>query len=478
MAKKKMLSIQCEIPGGFSEFVGYDSGVSLLDWDIILFKPDIFELIFSHTKTYQGKPSLSESTSFRLREKTEHWRREILDAFNAGKTVIVFLSKLEEVFVDTGQRSYSGTGRNRQTTVHVEPYTNYSSLPLTFDLVNSEGSSIVLSKHADMISSYWKNFAQDSSYKVLIDGKIGRPLLITKSASKPVGSIIQSKDHSGAIILLPHLDLDSEDFYEETDDGELLWTKKGKAFGDKLLKDILEIDKVLKQSSRISPVPDWAQSPEFDLPKEKKLNTQLLKIEKDIQRLLDKKEKAKSEIKDASLLKRLLYEKGKPLEKAIIEALTILGFKAEPYKDSDSEFDVIFESKEGRLLGEAEGKDSKAINIDKLRQLEMNIHEDFERDGVEEIAKGVLLGNANRLQPIAERGEYFTEKCLTAAKRNKTALICTPDLFAVSQYLSGTADKTFQKECRRAIFEANGSIVTFPKPPKSKAKDQIIKTTK
>ena len=36
MPKKKILSIQCEIPGGFSEFVEYSSGVSLLDWDIIL----------------------------------------------------------------------------------------------------------------------------------------------------------------------------------------------------------------------------------------------------------------------------------------------------------------------------------------------------------------------------------------------------------------------------------------------------------
>ncbi|MDY0282079.1 MAG: hypothetical protein RBR35_16125 [Salinivirgaceae bacterium] len=57
---------------------------------------------------FQGKLSLSDSNSFRLKESCEHWRREIRQAYETGKTVIVFLTTLEEVYVDTGQRSYSG----------------------------------------------------------------------------------------------------------------------------------------------------------------------------------------------------------------------------------------------------------------------------------------------------------------------------------------------------------------------------------
>lgn len=80
-----------------------------------------------------------------------------------------------------------------------------------------------------------------------------------------------------------------------------------------------------------------------------------------------------------------------------------MGFRAEPFKDSNSEFDVVFESDEGRLIGEAEGKDSKAINVDKLRQLAMNIHEDLQREEVTKSAKGVLFGNGFRLSPLNER---------------------------------------------------------------------------
>ncbi|NIR13718.1 MAG: hypothetical protein GWN86_07110, partial [Desulfobacterales bacterium] len=81
-----------------------------------------------------------------------------------------------------------------------------------------------------------------------------------------------------------------------------------------------------------------------------------------------------------------MYEKGTPLEASIIDALRLLGFSASPHRDSQSEFDVVFECPECRLLGEAEGRDNKAVGIGKLRQLEMNLYEDFEREEVEAMA--------------------------------------------------------------------------------------------
>jgi hypothetical protein len=74
-----------------------------------------------------------------------------------------------------------------------------------------------------------------------------------------------------------------------------------------------------------------------------------------------------------------------------------MGFKAQPYKEADSEFDAVFVAPDGkRSLGEAEGKDDKAVNIDKLDQLDRNVREDFQRLGVTEYAKGVLFGNAGQ----------------------------------------------------------------------------------
>jgi hypothetical protein len=52
----------------------------------------------------------------------------------------------------------------------------------------------------------------------------------------------------------------------------------------------------------------------------------------------------------------LLYEAGKPLERAVLRALKALGFKATPFTEDGSEFDAVFSAPEGRFIGEVEGK--------------------------------------------------------------------------------------------------------------------------
>jgi hypothetical protein len=464
MSKKKIASVECEIPGGLSEYIEIDSDASLLDWDIILFRPNIYSLM-DDSDTYQGKPALSDSRSFQLRERMDHWRREIIDAIHSGKTVIVFLTELRQVYIDTGQRRYSGTGRNRQTTRIVDLYDNYKCLPFDLKPINAKGSGMRITKASAILSSYWAEFAEHSSYEVLIEGEVSKPLIVTRTGEKTVGALIQVKDSAGTLLLLPNLDIDSEEFYEEKEDEELEWTEKGQQFGHRLLGAIIEIDNSLKQSSAITPIPEWANIPGYDLPKEAKLTEELLKIDKELEKLQLQRQATREQLAKEGVLRSLLFEKGPPLENAIIHALRLMGFSANKYKDSESEFDAVFESLEGRFLGEAEGRDKNAIGIDKLRQLEMNIHEDLCREEVLEPAKGVLFGNAYRLSPVDQRDEFFTEKCHKAAKRNNTILIRTPDLFKVAKYLSGKADKKYSRACRKAILQSPGKVVQFPEPP-------------
>jgi hypothetical protein len=126
---------------------------------------------------------------------------------------------------------------------------------------------------------------------------------------------------------------------------------------------------------------------------------------------------------------------------------------------------MVFSSPEGRFLGEAEGKDKRPINIDKLRQLESNIQEDFAKDDVNEYARGVLFGNAERLAQPSKRGEAFTAKCMSGAERSGIALVNTADLFEPARYLSGYQDSGYRAECRKAIIDAKRQIAVFPKPP-------------
>jgi hypothetical protein len=227
---------------------------------------------------------------------------------------------------------------------------------------------------------------------------------------------------------------------------------------------VVALDKALRSAGEITPAPPWTDQPQYALGTEPALRVQFLNAEQAVEEAQRRKEQIMAELTDAGAYRRLLFEKGKPLENVIIDTLRLFGFAAEAFKDSDSEFDVVFESEEGRLIGEAEGKDNKAISIEKLRQLSMNIHEDLQRENVTTPAKPVLFGNGYRLLPLSEREDPFTKKCLSAAATSSTALVFTPDLFPPAQYLLSNPDDEYAKACRQALLSATGRVI-FPAPP-------------
>ncbi len=473
MSARRILTVGLDLASSDTQYASFDSKLSLLDWDIVLIKPAIFEFCEYEDDWYQGKLSLGDSGSFRLKECCEHWRREIKQAIEAGKTVIVYLAPLEEVYVDTGQRSYSGTGRNRQTTRHVGLWSNYHAIPASIAPVNASGTSMKLvARGAEVLSPYWAEFESQSGYEVILTADKVPACLTTRTGDKPVGALYRSKSSSGTLLLLPNIDFYDDKFIKEKGDKQT-WTPTASQFAGRFVSAIVALDKALRSSSEVTPEPTWATDPRYMLGPEAGLRLQLLEAERKVEQAQREKEAVADQLSAAGRHRALLYEKGKPLELAIIDALRLMGFNAAPFKESNSEFDVVFESAEGRLIGEAEGKDNKAVNIDKLRQLSMNIHEDLQREEVTAPAKPVLFGNGFRLQPVAERPDPFSEKCNSAATSSLTALVNTPDLFLVVQYLLDQGDEAFARECR-CILIASVGRVTFPAAARS---DEASPTT-
>lgn len=468
MANKKILTIGLSLANDQAEYCEFDSDTSLLDWDIILFKPDIDDYLNRRESIFEGKPCLSDDQSFKLKAQSEHWRREIKAAIEHGKLVLVFLSELTPLSIATGKKEYSGTGRNQKVTRIVTNYDNYQSIPIGLKPISSKGKEIKPSeKNFECISSYWNEFSSISSYKVILDGDL-TPCLLTKHGNKVVGTIHRSKNSNGALLCLPDINFYPESFFigeeDEVNEGE--WTTEAKNFASRIIKTIISIERSLRSSAELTPEPDWARDTKYRLNQEKTASQKLLKIERDLEAIQAEKETIVDQIKDLGRLRNLLFEKGKPLELAILDALKTIGFEVSQFDNGESEFDAVFESKEGRLIGEAEGKDNKAINIEKLRQLSMNIHEDLERDEVSTPAKPVLFGNPYRLQPIDERPEPFTTKCISAAITSSTALVFTPDLFDIAKYLEDKRDAKYAAKCRKAILTSIGKV-DFPEVPQT-----------
>jgi hypothetical protein len=437
---KSVICVGFDVPGSAAaKSVNHKSQLSVLDADIVVFNPDVSDYIRNYSDTYQGKPSLDDNASFQLSENVRRWRNELLTAVNAGKTVIVMMTRAPVVVVDTGQRQYSGTGRNRFTARMVTELDPYSAIPTDLGtVVRAGGERMKAVEDLGVLANYWHDFAAYSKYEVYLDGYKGKPRVVTQVGDKAVAVMIRPQSSRGALILLPPPNLDkmaaetinalkagAEKRASKSAQAITLHTEKASEIvGAKFIAALRELDKAVHSETETSPPLAWVGQEQFVLNEEADIVTRLAENENKISALHQEREDLLGKLNDAAALKNLLFEKGKPL-----------------------------------------GKDDKAVNIDKLDQLDRNVREDFQRLGVTEYAKGVLFGNASRFTAPAERGPFFTEKCLTGAKRSGVALVRTPDLFAVARYLKEHDDPQFALECRKAILETNGEIVSFPPVP-------------
>ena len=326
---KNILTIGFELASDGAHYEAFRSKISLLDWDIVLFKPLISEFI-DFRDTYQGKPSLNDTSSFQLKECCEHWRREIKQAVEAGKTVLAFLAPVQDVYIDTGERQYSGTGRNQKTTRIVSQYTNYAAIPFNLKPVNATGSAMKLAPlGAEILAPYWAEFGPISEYKVLLAEETSGTCLITKTGDKPVGAIARSKSSAGTLVLLPDIDFYPGAFLKQ-EAKQQVWTAKAQQFAARFLGAAVALDKALHSSAEVTPEPEWATSTSYALAQERTLRSELLDAERHVEEAQRVKEDLQERLNGAGRTRALLYEKGKLLEYAIIDALRTLEFTAAP----------------------------------------------------------------------------------------------------------------------------------------------------
>jgi len=451
---RTIISIEYEIPGFSDIHHYYSSDQSLLDADVIVFQPIEFD------ESY-GKPSYDESAAFKLKESTRHWKRELSTALQYGKTVFLIFRKFQNASFHTGNKEFKGA----RTINYYENYDNYLFLPIQLPPIVAKGGSGVVFKGNPVFATFWKEFKGHLKFESYLDIEIKDALFVTKTGERPIGAIFNVG--KGKLILLPPIDYDQDKFTEKGKGEEVRWTKEAFQFGTRLVEVFFGIDEVLRATSARTPAPAWVNDPEFRSAKEAEIIEGIDTTAGQIESLNEKKGLLSSELEKERQLKDLLFETGKPLEAAVIMALTALGYSAEGYDDGELRLDQVITAPDGeRFIGECEGKDNAAINIDKYRQLEENIQTDLQKDNVEKPASGILFGNGFRLTLPKKRAEQFTQKCLTSAKRG-TILVRTMDLYPIVKYLQQSHDGNYAAQCRDAIAAGTGGIVQFPPVPRT-----------
>jgi chaperonin GroEL (HSP60 family) len=158
-------------------------------------------------------------------------------------------------------------------------------------------------------------------------------------------------------------------------------------------------------------------------------------------------EKLTRRLKEITALKKILYEQGEPLEKAVRTALSELGLPARKEGDIDL---VTIEEKEPLII-EITGSEG-LIGIDKFRQLLNYVMTEQEQG--KEIPKSVLIANHQISTPPEKRSNPFTDKAVEQAKVFHSCLLPTVELFnAVVLLREGRID---QKRFRDALMKTDG----------------------
>jgi len=448
---RKLISVEYEIPGFSDKHFIYSSEQSLLDADVIVFKP-------MRLSDGTEKPSFTESGSFQLQQSAKHWERELSVALEYGKTVFLILGKYQIGSVHTGQRESKG----RTTINYVRDYSNYEFLPTQLPSMTTKSGSEIVFTGDPIFSIFWKELETHLKYECYFNEKVRRPVFTTKTGERPIGAVFNIG--KGHLVTLPLINYDVDRFVKERK-GESYWTKEAIKFGNRVVSILLDVDKSLRSESMATPPPSWIENANFVSPQETKLLKNIADANEKIQKIRSEEQSLQADLDRERQLKNLLFETGRPLEAAVMNALKTLGYTAENYDNGELELDQVIVSPEGeRFIGECEDKDNSAINIEKFRQLSENIQADLQRENVDKPAIGILFGNGFRLTAPQDRQDQFTQKCLSSAKRG-TILVRTMDLYPVVRYIRETNDQGYMRLCRDAILASLGRVVEFPAPP-------------
>ena len=463
---KEIKGIGFYIPSEYDDYIELSSLSSLSEADIVIFDPSFEGAKYStysegEHKTFNGKACYNHESSTEINEHCSHWQNEIKSYLNRGKTLFIILSEKESYYIQTGRKEFSGTGKNRQTTNIVTDFSNYNFLPTLKGIKYNvaRGNKIISNDplFKNLLDGFTKYFSYETYLIIDTEFKTG---LCTKNKDKILGGVLPA--YGGQIVFLPKISFDIEEFWNNEDD-DLYWTNEALIIGKKFTHAILEIDNVLQKDLNKTPRPEWLNDNSYALIKSTEINNNIGVLRNQIAECNTKIQTLQDELIESEKLNDLLFETGKPLEEAVIYALKILGFTAENYNNGVLELDQVIISPEGiRYIGECEGKDNKAIDISKFRQLQDSLNEDYEREEVNEKAYGILFGNPYRLSEPSKRIDAFTDKCLKGAEREKIGLVETVELYRVAKYLLENKDERFKKKCRETLFRELGKVIKFP----------------
>lgn len=419
-----IVSVGREFPLKTVVNIKFRSDFTLLDYDLALWDPSTLVYEYHYTDHYRGYPNLNSHDSVAIIEDGKRRSNEILDLIKLGRTVIIFVPPPAMFYIDTGQRTYSGTGRSQKTTIHVTDKSIRSFIPIKgdFNTVEAKGTQIDF-RGDDIFRPFWEANKDNIYYKAYFTHPIGHPFLFIHGTDRIIASWLRFE--RGNILLLPHLPSE-EHFTRKTD-----YSSASKVFIETLVELVMSIQKEVGDFS----LPKWTLN--YKIPGEETIEEEIASIEGEQQKNRRSLESKRTELSILQRYKLLFSAKGNSLHTQVIEVLKELGIDAKPGPAGRDDVILSFEGVAG--VAEVKGTNKSAAEAH-AAQLEKWVSEYFADHGIK--PKGFLIINPFHDIPLAQRNEEpFPNQMLKYCTNREHCLVTTTKLLGLLLSTRNTPDE-------------------------------------
>lgn len=211
---KNLRAVLMDFPVSHPQFdnLRFRSPDSILGYDIVAVDlKAAFSTYLGISSRYKGLPSLTETESSEIVNDCRRRFSEFNQLLNEGGTLIVLTPPPINCFIDTSDRTYSGTGRNQKTTILLKSFDFLAEcLPISIKLTTGRGKNIAFTDHQAAVP--FKALEDFLYHEALLEGQ-NLPLAHIRGKRIPVAALI--KVGRGNIIMLP-MPREEHDFPDES----------------------------------------------------------------------------------------------------------------------------------------------------------------------------------------------------------------------------------------------------------------------
>lgn len=397
---------------GFQERC-FTASISLLDYDAVVIDVGYLAKSYSSIETYQNKDLLVDYSSHQIEEDFSVIKEQIIELMQQGRTLFLLMGKNENCYIYTGEKQYSGTGKNARQTNIVREFDMYSFLPIKIKATHVSGHEISIccsSPYRDFLKQT-ANCSQYASYFSIKEKSIS--LAQIRGTDKVVAAVVPYEN--GKIICLP------QPYYKDDYTKVEYWRTNGKLYLDSLF----ELDKRLNITDEEFALPTWANNV-LILDEKERIDRQV-QIEEKIDELKAELAEQKCCVEEIQKYKLLLTASGNLLEEITKRVLSELGFSILDAEKGRS--DIIAKYGDVGIVAEIKGV-SKSAAEKHAAQLEKWVSQYIEENDVS--PKPWLIVNGFCDTPIGERTEdVFPHQMLKYCEARGHALITTTQLLCL-----------------------------------------------